>query len=139
VIWNSTPDGRGRVVERVQAYEVRSGQTLAVEDPRLEGTQTVTFAALDGGGCRLSVELDYALKDRTLFTPLVDALFVRRALNDALRRTLVRFSRELAAGRRADGGFGSITARFSPHVRVQGCRRRRRHHGRRDRPGHRRR
>jgi hypothetical protein len=32
VIWNSTPDGRGRVVERVQAYEVRSGQTLAVED-----------------------------------------------------------------------------------------------------------
>jgi hypothetical protein len=30
-------------------------------------------------------------------TPLVDLLFVRRAFNDALRRTVSRFARELRA------------------------------------------
>ena len=96
LVWDSTPDGRGRVVERVTAYEVRSGQTLEVEDPRLAGTQTVSFAPREGGGCRMTLELDYQLKDRTILTPVVDALFVRRALGDALRRTLTRFARELA-------------------------------------------
>ena len=36
-VWDSRPGGRGRVVERVTAYEARSGQTLAVEDEKLSG------------------------------------------------------------------------------------------------------
>ena len=96
VVWDSTPDGRGRVVEHVTAYEVRSGQTVEVEDPRMAGTQTVGFEPREGGRCRMTLELDYELKDRTILTPVVDALFVRRALGDALRRTLARFARELA-------------------------------------------
>ncbi len=44
----------------------------------------------------MTLELDYHLKERTVLTLVVDALFVRRVLNDALRRTLTRFARELA-------------------------------------------
>ena len=43
-VWDSKPGGRGRVAERVTAYEARAGQTLAVEDEQLTGTQRVTFA-----------------------------------------------------------------------------------------------
>ena len=96
VIWDSVRDGRGRVVERVVKYEVRAGQTVEVEDPRLEGTQTVLFTPRDGGGSRLELALDYRLKERNPLTPVVDVLFVRRAVTDALRRTLSRFRRELA-------------------------------------------
>jgi hypothetical protein len=106
LIWNSGPAGRGRVIERVTAYEVRSGQTVEIEDPRIRGMQTVSFAAREGGGCTLSVELDYELKDKTFLTPVVDALFVRRAMTDALRRTLTRFSRELAADGELAAGYG---------------------------------
>jgi hypothetical protein len=95
--WDSVPAGRGRVAERVVHYEVRAGQTVEVEDERMTGTQTVRFAPRDGGGCRLDVDLRWQLKDRTVASPLVDLLFVRRAFNDALRRTLSRFAREVRA------------------------------------------
>ncbi len=96
LIWTTTPDGRGRGVERVTSYIVRSGQTVEVEDARIKGAQHVRFTPREGGGCTVELELEYRIKDRTFFTPLVDALFVRRAFRDALRRTLVRFKRELA-------------------------------------------
>ena len=106
LIWDSTRDGRGRVSERVVAYEVRAGQTVAVEDPRITGTQTVTFTPRPEGGSRLELAIEYRIKDRTPFTPLVDALFVRRAFTDALRRTLARFRHELRAERElVEGGF----------------------------------
>ncbi len=104
VTWNSTPDGRGRVVERVTSYIVRSGQTVEVEDPRIEGVQHVRFAPREGGGCRMELELDYRIKDPNLFTPLVDLLFVRRAFGDALRRTLSRFQRELVVDIELEAG-----------------------------------
>jgi hypothetical protein len=92
-VWESRPGGRGRVVERVTAYEARTGQTLDVEDERLRGVQRVSF---DPGpdGVEVALELDYELKDRNPFTPLTDALFIRRALRDSLKRTLLRFARE---------------------------------------------
>ena len=96
LVWDSVPAGRGRVVERVVHYEVRSGQTVAVEDERMTGTQTVAFAPRPEG-CRLDVDLRWQLKDRTPFSPIVDGLFVRRAFTDALRRTLARFGREVRA------------------------------------------
>ena len=97
LLWDSTPAGRGRVVERVVAYEVRAGQTVEVEDPKLTGTQIVAFAPRAEGACEVALELRYALKDANPLTPLVDALFVRRALTESLRRTLARFGRELRA------------------------------------------
>ncbi len=98
VVWDSRPDGRGRVVERVTAYEPRVGQSVEVEDPRLTGTQSVAFRAV-GTGCELTLELAYELKASGLGGALTDALFVRRALRDSLGRTAGRFARELAAER----------------------------------------
>jgi hypothetical protein len=97
LLWDSRPQGRGRVQERVTAYEPRSGQTLEVEDERLHGTQTVTFEPI-GDEVRVTLSLDYELKQHGPFRRLTDVLFTRRALRDSLRRTLVRFAHE----RRAD-------------------------------------
>ncbi len=99
IVWDSVRAGRGRVSERVTAYEVRAAQTVEVEDPRMTGTQTVSFAPAGEGRCRVSLELDYRLKQGGPLAPVVDALFVRRAVRDALRRTLSRFARELRSDR----------------------------------------
>jgi hypothetical protein len=97
LVWESTPRGRGRVVERVTGHEPGGGQTAAVEDPKLRGLQRVRFEALTDGTA-VALELEYDLKEPdNPLRPLVDLLFIRRALRDALRRTLVRFGRELDA------------------------------------------
>jgi len=48
-VWDSTPAGRGRVSERVIDQRPGEGQTLAVEDPRVHGTQEVRFAPVEDG------------------------------------------------------------------------------------------
>jgi hypothetical protein len=93
LLWDSRPQGRGRVAENVIAYEPRGGQTLEVEDERLHGTQTVTFEP-DDDQVRVGLTLEYSLKSRN---PVVDVLFIRRALRDSLQRTLTRFGHELRA------------------------------------------
>jgi hypothetical protein len=105
-VWNSTPGGRERVLEDVVAYEPRAGQTLAVEDGRLRGTQRVAFAP-GPERTRVTLSLDYEIKQRTPVTWLVDALFVRRAVLASLRRTLDRFARE----RRGDMELEAVTSR----------------------------
>ena len=92
-VWDSRPGGRGRVAERVTAYEARGGQTLEVEDEKLLGTQRVAFEP-GPDGVQVVLELEYELKGGNAFTPLTDVLFVRRALRDSLRRSLLRFARE---------------------------------------------
>jgi hypothetical protein len=94
LIWDSTPHGRGRVLERVQRHEVRAGQSVAVEDERLRGVQSVAFAAGDGETTTVTLALEYELKERNPLTPLVDALFIRRSVRESLQRTLSRFARE---------------------------------------------
>ena len=91
--WNSTPGGRGLVLETVLSYEPRSGQSLAVEDGRLHGTQRVEFTP-GPEAVKVALALDYRLKQRNPLTPLVDGLFVRREIAASLRRTLARFARE---------------------------------------------
>jgi hypothetical protein len=101
-VWDSKPGGRGRVVERVTEYEARTGQTLAVEDEKLRGTQRVSFEP-GPDGVEVALELEYELKQRTPLTPVTDLLFIRRALRDSLKRSLLRFARE----RRGDLELGS--------------------------------
>jgi uncharacterized membrane protein len=96
LVWDSTPRGRGRVVERVTSHVPGQGQAVELEDPRLRGTQEVRFTALQDGTA-VAVQLHYRLKDRNPLTPLVDLLFIRRSVRDSLRRTLTRFARELNA------------------------------------------
>lgn len=94
--WTSKPGGRGAVRERVVAHSPGQGQELEVEDERLEGTQTVAFTE-HPGGVEVAFAVDYRLKERNPLTPLVDLLFVRRAMAASLERSLARFARERAA------------------------------------------
>jgi hypothetical protein len=97
LLWASPPRGRGLVRERVTAYTPRTGQTREVEDERLSGTQTVAFEVADADHVQVTLTLDYELKERNAFTPLVDRFFIRRELTDSLRRTLTRFGHERRA------------------------------------------
>jgi hypothetical protein len=89
------------VTERVVAYEMRLGQTLEVEDATMTGRQTVEFEP-GPDAVEVTLKLEYRIKDRTPLTPVVDLLFVRRAMTDALKRTVTRFANE----RKAEIQFG---------------------------------
>lgn len=103
VVWDSHPAGRGRVVERVVAHEPLSGLSLAVEDESIRGLQTVVFTPAED---RVEVELalEYEIKKRSIVTPIVDVLFIRRAMLVSLGATVARFGVELAAARDPDPG-----------------------------------
>ena len=92
VVWVSGPGGRGRVTEKVKSAAPTAFGTLVYED-RLVGTQTFR-AAEDGEGSRVEVRLEYELTSRSPLRGLTDLLFIRRALRDALGRTLRRFAVE---------------------------------------------
>ena len=96
LVWESPPKGRGRVQERVTEYEPRGGQTVAVDDERLTGSQTVRFEPV-GDEVRVTLSLDYRLKGANFFTPLADVVFIRREITESLRRTLRRFGHERRA------------------------------------------
>jgi hypothetical protein len=86
------------VEERVVAFVAREGQTVAVEDEKIRGTQRVTFTPT-ATGVTVALELRYTLKEARSAMVLVDLLFIRRPQREALQRTLRRFSTELAAER----------------------------------------
>jgi Polyketide cyclase / dehydrase and lipid transport len=94
VIWESGPAGRGRVVERVIEHEPLAGQTLAVEDDAIRGRQSVAFTPR-GERVEIALSLEYEIKRRTILTPLIDLLFIRRAMARSLADTLARFRAEL--------------------------------------------
>jgi hypothetical protein len=99
VAWKSGPAGRGDVVERVVEFEPLVRQTVQVRDGSIEGRQSVAFARVpDGVG--VTLELSYQLIRRSPLTPLLDALFIRRAMATSLQRTLARFGVALTAARR---------------------------------------
>ena len=98
VLWDSPPGGRGRVQERVTAYVAREGQTVAVEDEKIYGTQRVSFTPIEGG-VTVALELEYTLKQQRPGMAFVDLLFIRRPQRESLERTLRRFRTEVAAER----------------------------------------
>ena len=84
LVWDSTPHGRGRVIERADG---------TFEDERLSGTQTLAFEPT-GRGVVVRLAQDYRIKERTALTPLLDLFFIRRAVRDSLVRTVRRFAAE---------------------------------------------
>jgi hypothetical protein len=93
LVWESTPGGRGRVTERVvESADARFA--TQVFEKALAGTQTLTALADPEGGSQVELRLDYELAHPGPLRTLADALFIRRALRDALRRTLRRFAVE---------------------------------------------
>jgi hypothetical protein len=98
VTWDSGPAGRGRVIERVVAHEPLAGQTLEVRDSSLRGRQSVAFVAVTD--CvEITLTLAYELERRRPLTPLVDALFIKRAMTTSLTTTLGRFGAEFGSRR----------------------------------------
>jgi hypothetical protein len=92
-VWDSIAGGRGRVTEQVTERDGARLSTQVFEDA-LAGTQT--FAAVPGpdGGSVVQLRLDYDLARGGPLNGVADWLFIRRALRDALRRTLQRFAVE---------------------------------------------
>ena len=93
VVWESGPGGRGRVTEKVVECSHERFATQVFEQ-RLVGTQTAEFATAGDGRARVALTLDYELARGGPLGVVTDALFVRRAVRDALVRTLRRFAVE---------------------------------------------
>jgi uncharacterized membrane protein len=92
LVWESIPGGRGRVTERVVASGPGGFVTQVFEDA-LSGEQTVRVSE-DADGSRVELTLVYELSKYGPLRSLADVIFIRRALRDALRRTLRRFAVE---------------------------------------------
>lgn len=100
LVWESGPNGRGRVVEEVVRHEPGWGQRAEVEDERMRGVREVRFTrAPAGDGAQVHLSLGYELKQSGPLGPLTDLLFIRRACRDALARELARLAAELRAER----------------------------------------
>jgi uncharacterized membrane protein len=96
LVWQSVPEGRGTVTEKVRhALPGERIQTDVIEE-RLIGTQTVEFAPAEEGGTAVVLTLDYKLTQKGVLTRITDVLFIRGAQNSALARTLSRFATEAA-------------------------------------------
>jgi hypothetical protein len=93
-VWDSIPGGRGRVTELVLERDEARLVTQVFEEA-LAGTQT--FRAIPApaeGGSVVELTLEYELGGGGPFRGIADAIFIRRALRDALRRTVRRFAVE---------------------------------------------
>ena len=97
LVWRGVPGGRGTVTERVVTATRPHTHATTVFEEKLDGTQTASFtAAPDRTGTRVDLELEYNVSVGGPLRPIVDVLFIRRAQNDALARTLRRFATEAA-------------------------------------------
>jgi hypothetical protein len=92
VVWVSKPEGRGRVTETVLENSGAAFSTQVFEKA-LMGTQTLR-AVPASDGSEVELTLDYELVKYGPLAGVADAIFIRRALRDALRRTLFRFAIE---------------------------------------------
>jgi hypothetical protein len=93
LVWESRPAGRGRVTEKVVEGEGPDRFVTRVFEERLAGTQTFRVIESEGGS-RAELSLEYTLTKYGPLGAVADAIFIRRAIRDMLRRTLFRFSVE---------------------------------------------
>jgi hypothetical protein len=93
LVWESTPAGRGRVTEKVAESEGPDRFVTQVFEDRLHGTQTFRVVESEGGS-RAELSLEYKLTKYGPLSAIADAIFIRRAIRDSLRRTLARFAVE---------------------------------------------
>jgi hypothetical protein len=94
-VWVTRVGGRGLISETVTQYTAGSGQTLEFEDERVRGLQQVAFET-DGARTRITVTLE---ADSKRYLAPARKWWLRRQLAEAARRSLRRFSYELAAER----------------------------------------
>jgi hypothetical protein len=92
IIWLSGRGGRGRVTEKVAESRPDGFGTRVFED-RLRGLQSFR-AVEDARGARVELSLEYELTSGGPLRAVTDMLFIRRALREALERTLRRYAVE---------------------------------------------
>jgi hypothetical protein len=92
VSWESSPGGRGRVTEKVVERGPDRFTTMVFESA-LMGRQTLQ-AIPHSVGAEVELSLEYTLVKYGPLSVVADALFIRRALRDALTRTVSRFAVE---------------------------------------------
>jgi Polyketide cyclase / dehydrase and lipid transport len=92
VVWESGPGGRGRVTEKVVERGDDHFSTMVFEEA-LMGRQTLRVAP-HTAGAEVELSLEYTLTKYGPLSAVADAIFVRRALRDALARTVRRFAVE---------------------------------------------
>ncbi len=93
IVWQSTPAGRGRVTEKVVESGGPDRFSTQVFEDRLHGIQTLRVAESQDGS-RAELSLEYELTKYGPLSAVADAIFIRRAVRDMLRRTLDRFAVE---------------------------------------------
>lgn len=98
VTWESSPAGRGSVNEKVVGYEPGAGQTVEVADASIVGTQSVVFTPASNS-VEVSLRIEYQILNRSILTPILDFLFVKRAMRRSLETTLTQFGAHLDAVR----------------------------------------
>jgi polyketide cyclase/dehydrase/lipid transport protein len=91
-VWESGPGGRGRVTEKVLEHGTGRFATR-VHEEALHGRQAMSVSE-DADGTRVELTLEYELAKYGPLRALADVIFIRRALRDALRRTLRRYAVE---------------------------------------------
>jgi hypothetical protein len=98
LVWSGVPGGRGTVTERVLSARPPTEHQVSVLEEKLVGTQLATFTPIEAeeDTTLVELELDYKVAVGGPLRPLVDVLFIRRAQNDSLARTLRRFATEAA-------------------------------------------
>jgi hypothetical protein len=94
-VWVTPPGGRGLVMERVKAYVAGDGQTLAFEDEKVRGEQSVAF---ETDNVRTRITVSFSFETKTYLAP-ARKWWLRRGLRLGWERSLTRFSYELAAER----------------------------------------
>jgi polyketide cyclase/dehydrase/lipid transport protein len=92
VVWESTPEGRGRVTERVVEHAPGRLVTRVFEEA-LHGRQVMN-ASEHAEGALVELELEYELARYGPLRVVADVIFIRRALRDSLARTLRSFAVE---------------------------------------------
>jgi hypothetical protein len=93
LVWESIPAGRGRVTEKVVRGAAADRFATQIYEERLMGVQTLRAAESEAGS-RVELSLEYTLTKYGALGGVADAIFIRRALRDSLRRTLARFAVE---------------------------------------------
>jgi uncharacterized membrane protein len=84
------------VTEKVTIAEPAGRFETRVFEEALSAAQLVSFARAEDGRTRVELRLDYELAQSGPLRALADVLFIRRALTQALHRTLARFAAEAA-------------------------------------------
>jgi hypothetical protein len=93
LVWESVPTGRGRVTEKVVRGAAADRFATQIFEERLIGVQTFRAAESEAGS-QVELSLEYTLTKYGALGGVADAIFIRRALRDSLRRTLARFAVE---------------------------------------------